>query len=442
MLADEIPQPIQWHEGMLLAPQHFQQNAARQEMLVQYSALLVAPYCWGVRRISLDTKILASGTLRVLELEAILPDGAVVNFNHDIDGELTIDLTPFSDDMRASEMSVYLALPARTAHSVKGALARFQAREGPLLADENTGDGEVRIPVLKPILTLLAGEKPPAKYESMPIARVRFEDEAFVLSDYVAPTMSVPLRSPLGQMCSQLAARLREKAMFVSEQVRSPSAIVEKPLMLENKGRMQSLVAGLPPFEAVLSTGTAHPLTLYIALCTLSGHLAALGTSLLPPAFSPYDHNDLRASFQEVLDFSLRMTNEGIPETYRAWPFTLKDRIFSLMFEPEWVARRLVLGMRTSTGVTEKEMIAWGDECLIGSESLIPSLRDKRIRGAHREFIETDRELVPVRGVLLFSLRPDAEFIRPGETLHIRNLGERGRSFSPLEIVLYVKHGA
>jgi type VI secretion system protein ImpJ len=335
-----------------------------------------------------------------------------------------------------------VALPVRTSSSVKGALPRYKDFEGPALVDENTGDGEVRVTILKPVLTLIAGEKPPAKYVSMPVSRVRFEDEAFVLSDYVPPTMSVALRSPLGQMCSQLAARLREKAMFVSEQVRATSAVVEKPLMLENKGRMQSLVAGLPSFDAVLSTGAAHPLALYVALCGLSGHLAALGTSLLPPAFSPYNHNDLRTSFQEVMDFSLRMVNEGIPETYDAVPFSLKDRIFNLMFEPEWVTRRLVLGMRISTGVTEKEMIAWGEECLIGSESVIPSLRDKRIRGAFREFIEADRELVPVRGVLLFALRPEAEFVKPGDNLQIRNLGERGRSFSPLEIVLYVKHGA
>ncbi len=442
MLADEIPLPIQWHEGMLLAPQHFQQNASRQEMLVQYSALLVSPYCWGVRRMSLDTKILATGTLRVLGLEAVLPDGAIVNFDHARDGELLIDVSAYANEMRVNEMTVYVALPARTSSSVKGALARYRSEDGPLLADENTGDGEVRIPVLKPVLTLISGEKPPPKYVSMPIARMRFADEAFGLSEYVPPTMAVPLRSPLGDMCAQLTSRLREKAMFVSEQVRSPSAVLEKPLLLENKGRMQSLVSGLPPFEAVLATGTAHPFTLYLALCGLSGHLASLGTSLLPPAFAPYDHNDLRASFQEVLDFALRMTNEGIPETYRALPFQLKDGIFSLMFETEWVTRRLVVGMRISTGVTEKEMIAWGEECLIGTEGVIASLRDKRIRGAHREFVESDRELVPVRGVLLFILRPEPEFIKPGEVLVIRNLGERGRQFSPIEIVLYVKHGA
>jgi type VI secretion system protein ImpJ len=427
---------------MLLAPQHFQLNAARQEMLVQYSALLVSPYCWGVRSIALDTKTLASGAFRVLALEAVLPDGAVINFNHASDGELTLNLATYTNSMREGDVTVYVALPVRTFTSAKGVLARYDAHEGPLLADENTGDGEVRIPVLKPVLSLFAGDKPATKYVSMAIARVRFEDEAFVIADYIPPSMTVSLRSPLGQMCSQLAARLREKAMFVSEQSLSPTAIADNPFMLNTNQSIQSLVAGLPPFEAVLSTGTAHPLSLYLALCGLSGHLAALGTSRLPPVFSPYDHNDPRASFQEVLDFSLRMTNEGIPVTYRAWPFQQKDRIFSLMLDPEWATRRLVIAMRISTGVTEKEMIEWGNECLIGSEGIIPSLRDKRIRGANREFLETDRELVPVRSVLLFALRPDPEFVKPGEILQIRNLGERGRLYSPLEIVLYVKHGA
>jgi type VI secretion system protein ImpJ len=439
VLADEIPQPIQWYEGMLLAPQHFQLSAARQEMLVQYSALLLAPYCWGVRRLALGS--LSSGRLAVLELEAVLPDGAIINFNEKTDGELSIDLASYQEEMRAGDISIYVALPARTFASVRGALTRYEGHEGPLLTDENTGEGELRIQILKPALTLMAGEKPPAKYVSMPIARVRFKDEAYSFADYVAPTMTVPLVSPLGKMCSQLANRLREKAKFVSEQALSPTAISDNPFMLNTNQSIQSLVAGLPPFEALLLTGTAHPLSLYLALCGISGHLASLGTSRLPPVFAPYDHNDPLTSFQEVLDFSLRMTNEGIPVTYRAWPFQQKDRIFSLMFEPDWATRRLVIAMRIATGVTEKETIDWATECLIGSEGIVPSLRDKRIRGANREFVEADRELVPVRGVLLFALRPDAEFVKPGEILQIRNLGEKGRQFSPLEIVLYVKHG-
>ena len=70
------------------------------------------------------------------------------------------------------------------------------------------------------------------------------------------------------------------------------------------------------------------------------------------------------------------------------------------------------------------------------------SLRDRRIRGAQRQFIEKDQELVPVRGVVLFSLKPDRDFVRSGETLQILNFGERWRTLSPLEVVLYVKRSS
>lgn len=439
MLADEIPQAIQWHEGMLLAPQHFQQSCWRQEMLLQYSSLMLAPYCWGIRRLALDTKLLPAGTVRVLDLEAVMPDGAVVMHRPSDECELMLDVNADPNLPKQREFLVYLVLPARNAGTVKGGLMRYEAVESAPVQDENTGEGELRMPVLRPRLLLLAGETPPPKYTSLPLVQLRIEDEGCVQTSYIAPTMSVPLHSPLGDLCGNVARRIREKAMYVSEQVRAPAAALDVPLLVENRAHLQCLIAGLPAFEAVLSTGTAHPLVLYTALCGLAGQMAGLGNTLLPPVFSPYDHNDLRATFQEVVNFVLRMMNEGIPETYTPYPFQLKDRAFSLMFQEEWLGKRLVLGVRKPTGAAEKDMIGWGDECLIGAESIILSLRDRRIRGAQRQFIEKDQELVPTRGVVLFGLKSDPEFVRPGETLQILNFGERWKALSPLEIVLYVK---
>ena len=50
MNARDIPAAIHWHEGLLLTPQHFQQLTSRHEALVQYSAAVYSPYCWGLRR--------------------------------------------------------------------------------------------------------------------------------------------------------------------------------------------------------------------------------------------------------------------------------------------------------------------------------------------------------------------------------------------------------
>ncbi|MCX6598764.1 MAG: type VI secretion system baseplate subunit TssK [Acidobacteria bacterium] len=458
MRADDIPAAVHWYEGMLLAPQHFQLSAARQEMLVDYTTLLVSPYGWGLRRLKINPQLLSSGSFQVEELEAVMPDGTVVAAKP---GELILDLTASLKSVGQGAVTVHLALPARTAAGVKGELPRLVNAGGEEVADENTADNRLPVARSRPNLSLVASQPkdrtsadgkatpesnaPDHRYVSFPLAKVLFKDEAYVLDDYVPPVVAVAPGtpgSPLNQMCGQLVSRLREKAMFVSEKVRSPSAILDKPLLAENRSKMHSLVAGLPQFEALLATGTSHPLPLYLALCTLAGHLASLGTSLLPPVAAPYNHLDLRASFQEMLDFALKMTNEGVPETHQVFPFRLRDGVFELLFETAWANRRLVLGLRQASGVTERELITWGEECVIGSAGVTTSLLSRRILGAKREFVESDDTLVPARGVKLFTLTMDPEIIRPGELLQVLNNEERGRSWRPLEMVLYVKHAS
>ena len=77
--SSKITEAIDWHEGMLLAPQHFQQLALRQEELLHYHAAALAPFHWGVLRRDIDTAALTEGLLRVGGLEAVLPDGLVVS---------------------------------------------------------------------------------------------------------------------------------------------------------------------------------------------------------------------------------------------------------------------------------------------------------------------------------------------------------------------------
>jgi hypothetical protein len=57
MITDPPPDRIQWHEGMLLSPQHFQQEAARVDALVAWHTLASSPYSWGIRRLELDQSL-------------------------------------------------------------------------------------------------------------------------------------------------------------------------------------------------------------------------------------------------------------------------------------------------------------------------------------------------------------------------------------------------
>ena len=223
MKALDIPEAIQWHEGMLLTPQHFQQMQARFGALLQYQVMALAPFHWGVRHMRIDQTRLVSGIFRILELEAVLPDCLVVSHGVTVDEELELDLTQYADDLRTREMTIHLAIAASQGDTSKGTLTRYRSVEGELVADETTGDGFLRIPRLRPLLTLLATETPPPKYISFPIAKVILQNEAYITTEYIPPVLQVSLKSPLGTLCTGVSRRLREKAMYLAEQARTPS---------------------------------------------------------------------------------------------------------------------------------------------------------------------------------------------------------------------------
>lgn len=439
--AHDLPSSIQWHEGMLLAPQHFQQMAARHEELLSYKAAMLSPFHWGVRHLEIDGVLLIEGTFRVLELEATLPDGLVVSSREAERGALDLDLQEIKDEITGRGALVHLAVPTRRVGAdVQGELARFRSADGSPVLDQNTGQSELRIPRLLPRLRLVVGDRPPEKFSSIPLARVAYHNEGFQMLPFEPPRQRVPRASTIGEMVTKVTKRLREKAVFLAERVRAPSSATRVPQLLETKGMIHSLVAPLPPLEALLATDRAHPFALYMAVVSAVGHLASLGRGLVPPALEPYDHDDLYATFDRALSYITQVIDEGIQESYNSYPFFLKKGAFYIHFDDEWQGAPLVLGVRGKEGATEEQVHAWVEEALVGSRSRIAEMRSLRIRGAAREPMAGDGDLVPARGVQLFTLEEDPEFVIPNEPLFVVNLDDQDGRRRPVEIVLYVRN--
>lgn len=446
MEAHEIPESIQWHEGLLLTPQHFQQMSLRHESLLQYVAGAIAPFGWGVRHFEWDAAAFAGGVLRVLRLDAVMPDGLVVSYGargaREPGGDLSIDLSQHGERLKGGgSLDIYLAVAARDPE--KGARARdgrYLSVEGDPIADEHTGDGVLVIPRLRPHLKIVAGEAPGKNHVSFPLARARHSGAAFTLEGFTPPTLAVARYSELGRMCSESARYLREKAMFLADRLRVATAGGAAAHDRDTEAMLRCLLAPLPQLEAVLGTDATHPFVVYLAFCAAAGQVATLGGRFDPPLFRPYDHNDLNASFSEVLTYIRGKVEAGAASSFTVHAFTYDEGVFRINFDPAWETKRLVLGMRARPGMTEAELGRWGMECVIGSASLMDSLRRRRVRGARRSLIERDEDLVPPRDVLLFSLAPDAEFVKSGEDLQVFNAGERGLETRPSAIVMYVRH--
>ena len=450
MNAYEIPDAIQWHEGLLLTPQHFQQLSWRHEALVQYGTSLLAPFCWGIRRFKHQQISLTPGKFQVLQLEAVMPDGLVVvhGLPHlERDGTLEIDLSKRAEEIGERGVLIYVAVAARQNGNSNGQTSRYRSFDGDPVADEISAAKARTIERLKPNLTLHAGELPPSDCVGFPLARVCYINSSFVLDDaFIPPLLRVPISEKggesfaaahrLSEMCSQLALRVRKRAMYLADEARNPGAASRFSNEAAARSVMLGLAGALPAFEAVLQTGCAHPYQLYVALCGLAGQIATLGIDIVPPAFEPYKHNDLYATFQPVVKFIDDAMDYGVPVAYKSFRFNYQEdeRAYQLRFDSQWMKKKLAIGIKGERGMTDAEVVRWGENCLIGSQNRIEVLRSNRMRGAMRKYTERVGDVVTPKGVALFSLVADESYIEPEKLLQLVNFeGPR-----PYEIVLYV----
>jgi type VI secretion system protein ImpJ len=429
--AQTVPQEVQWQEGMLLMPQHFQQLARRQEALLHYHASTVSPFHWGIRFVSIDRARLPDGDFRVLEMEAVMPDGLVVTAWPE--DNLSLSLAALGDDAKVRPTKIHVAVTTQKHVPLSD---RYEPDEVEV-HDENGGGPGAKVSILRPKLQLLAGDDPSSKYSSFPLAEVEYRDETFRLTRYEPPWLHVPPGSTLYELGVSISSRLRGKAAYLADQVRAMSASIAGVQIAETKAMVHALVGELPAFEALLRSGAAHPFALYLSLCSLVGHVAGLSRALVPPLLEPYDHNDLFATFEQAQTAISRALSEGVHESYTTYQFILAGDTYRLRFDPEWMTRSLVLGVRSPAGAVGWETEKWMNATVIGGESKLLMLRERRRLGAQRKRIDADPDLAPPHGVTLFSLSPDEEFVVPGDELVLLN-PTGGRR--PDEIVLYVRN--
>jgi type VI secretion system protein ImpJ len=439
-----IPEAVQWHEGMLLSPHHFQQASLRSEMLLHFRLAHAMPFAWGVLALAIDHARLAMGTLRVLSLQAILRDGLAVCYPHDDMAALEIDMLPMAQQLRGTAAKIYLAVPARRADiaSGSGEAPRFRSVEAEAVVDENTADNPLRLPRLRPNLMLLTTDRLSAKYEAIPIAEVTFENDSLQLTQrYLPPHLAVPLDGALGQLGLKLAQQLRQKAAFLANRAQAASGAGRPASLLETRHAVQCLMAALPAFEAALNTGLAHPFALFTLAAGIAGAVAPLGPGMVPPIFERYDHDDILQSFRPLLGFIERVA-QGISELHLTIAFALEGNAFRLKLDPAWLDQgELLVGMRGRAGAGDAEVAQWMEEALIGDSEQIAPMSEARIRGAARSRVVAleSLDIVPTRGTLVFRVPVDRNFIAANRILEISNPRDIGGMRRPVEIVLYVR---
>ena len=438
---------IQWHEGMLLAPQHFQQESARVDALVGWQVLAGQPAAWGVRRLVVDEAMLTRGMLRISLLEAVLPDGMAVRFDAATsqDATLELDLAPYTSanaNSSAGDVPVYLVVGTARSLRLPGQPSMFRPVASSLVADEVSEALDEEVPRMAVRVALMAGPTPGAAWVALQLMTVVLDNEIVRRGAFWPAQLAVVMDSPLGLRARALAVLMRAKAVFLAQQsATNASRLEDRMAMLEVRAQLASVTVNLPMLEATLALPVVQPLALYLALCAQLGALAALRPGAVPLVPPDYVHADSYRAFDTVLA-SLESLALEVSQQWRSVPFTFDGGLYTLALQPGWLTERMVIGLR---GQSEPELAAWMTDATIGSRTVSASLRDRRMPGAARTPITSAPELGlrAATGTVLFEVAADQEFIVAGQELVISNENGAGKdargSVRPQEIVLFIE---
>ena len=434
----QLKKAVQWHDGMLLRPEHFQQADRRQEQIDQFILSRALPFYWGVSHLKIDDVLVTSGVFRVLEMDAIMPDGLVVNVYAEDGDNLELDLTVYREEFRKQKsLFVYVAVAEfrSDAASMSSDLPRYDSTESGFVVNQNTGEEAPRFPCIKPHVMLIAGEEPSGRFVYFPIAKVTQEKNNYIVDTYTPPSLEVSTTSRLGSYCLGLSRKVRNKAAFLADQIRNDQRSV---FSRESKGHIRAMMASLLPFESLFQTESAHPYSLYLSLCAVAGEMSALRDVEVPPTFSPYNHNRIMESFKEIFDY-IEYCLDALQEGYKVISFGQDDRVFKVDLERAWMTDKLTIGLKGTSYMLEKDLINWASSAVIATKDFVEGIRDKRILGAERSLMSSNKQLklLPSKDMILLEVIYDKTFINPDSEFQIFNVGDTPLK-RPREIVMYV----
>ncbi len=438
--------PVQWHEGMLLSPQHFQQDQVYRDIERQHHLTMSEPYYWGLVDLEFDQSSLLSGELSLRSVYGMMPDGLIVNYDDKLDAKISISLGDSPNlELGGSVATVYLVVPIRDKGAAfqRAEIQRFDSMQSSEpVVDENTGENAVEVYRLRPRYGLYVGESPPGKYVAMPIARVRKEnDGTFKTTEYVPPTRRFHSRKvgsseALFTTLERLVQALRQKAIQLSGIAESDATGLSRDARAKKREMSEILGSVLPSLELTLSADI-HPFNAYSTFCNAIGALVKLTANPVPPKFPPYDHNDMRASFNVVIACLASLINT-IKSHFKLLQFDLEGDQFSIQLEKPANSETLTIEVRGELGVSERHLKEYVQSARIVSESMLRGVGQKRLLGAQRKLLTKpifESESERARVVVLLSASDPS--IRFGERLIITSASQKSDQDKPESIWLY-----
>lgn len=385
-------QPL-WGRGIMVSPQHFQQQAAYAAWSAECIAQMGLNHPWGVIESTFEPEVLKLGRLQARRLHVRFQDGTLTDTDN-------ADALPpaLLLDGESRETLVVLALPLLRANG-GNCLTPDEVAERPVRYRQrwhdvrNTyGDDTRQIAVMQPELTLRFAHQNNSDYLTCPVARLLQDSQGVWTLDetFLPPLLMVKssrwLSIQLEQLMIQLRARLiRLMAMRRESNERMADfAVADVSLFW--------LLNALNSAEPVLGQFQRNPESpverLYPELARLAGSLLTFSLEHQVSAIPAYQHEALNAVFPPLFDLLSDLLEASLPSRVVSVELTHDKRL------RQWLARlqdpRLREGADYYLSVRSLIPVAQLQEqfplqCKVGSPDFVTSL------------VNTSRQGIPLR---------------------------------------------
>jgi len=329
-------QKVVWQEGMLLRPQHFQQNDRYYDQQLKSRTQKLLSHAWGFFSLEIDAQFLNMGKLVISHASGVLPDGSLFEIGNEKE-PLALDVPP-----NTSSTPVYLALPLVTSNHVetrrpnqRDVLARYTAHESEV-ADSNAGDGSAsQVSCAQPDFKLLLGQHPNEQaFVRLQVCEIQDSTPDAVISlnpDYVATYLHSHASSYLLSCLKEVVSMLAHRGDMLAERIRATgkmgSSEVGDFMMLQLINRSEPVLRHLLNLEQV------HPEQIYRELLGLLGELSTYSSeSKRPKHDSRYQHSDQGQSFRKLMD-AIRQVLSMVLEQH-AVELPLQQRQYGIKVSP------------------------------------------------------------------------------------------------------------
>jgi len=292
-----------WSEGLFVKPVHFQQQERYLEHFITQLTQFSSAHGWGFFELTIDHDLLNIGKFALTSASGLMPDGTPFNIPSDTPSPAPIDF-----DEGVLDQQIYLCLPVRSLnreykeHDSEPGVFRYKPAQDELPDVASNAQQTNLLQVAQLNFVLLKDEDKRSDYSCIAVSHIvecNKDKQVVVNKRFIAPSLntihSQHLKNYLHELANLLEHRSTNLAARVTASGTGGASEVADFLLLQVINR------NIPLFKHLNSLPYLHPEEFYRYIIQLTGEMSSFSAPRKPKPLSPYRHDKLSDSFDDVM---------------------------------------------------------------------------------------------------------------------------------------------